>query len=75
MYSIDRLLELEDEQPYDIKGVTDVPWVDSGAMPTSAREDGKTPLARAAPPTPPARPDSNGHADPVALEMAEWEDR
>ncbi|MGH7540868.1 MAG: phage portal protein, partial [Gemmatimonadota bacterium] len=31
--SIDRMRELEDEEPLDIPGVSDVPWVDSGALP------------------------------------------
>lgn len=59
--TIDRMRELEDEEPLDIPGVSDVPWVDSGAMPITRAADPSAPR-----PPPATSADSlNGHHDHV----------
>jgi len=40
--AIDEVRALEDMRPLDIEGVTDVPWVASGAQPLSAWQAGRT---------------------------------
>lgn len=48
MQAIDEQRELEDMQRLGIKGITDVPWVDSGAMPITAFEPGSAFMDKAA---------------------------
>lgn len=48
MMSIDEQRRIENLQPLSIPGVTDVPWVDSGAMPVSAFRQGSAFMEEAA---------------------------
>ncbi len=48
VYSIDEIRSMENKEPLRIKGVTDVPWVASGAMPVTTAAKGKQPPASGA---------------------------
>lgn len=62
IYSIDEIRRSEDLEPLKIAGVTDIPWVASGAMPLTTAAKGK---ARTVEPM-----STNGNADQPTLEQA-----
>jgi len=49
IYSIDEIRRMEDKEPLNITGVTDVPWVASGAMPLPLAAKPKPATVRPAP--------------------------
>lgn len=48
VFSIDEQRRIENMSPIGLKGVTDVPWIDSGAMPVTAFESGSEFMQEAA---------------------------
>lgn len=63
IYSVDEIRGFENRPPFNIKGVTDVPWVQSGAMPLTTAAQGK---ARVATVEPDALDDPN-EGEPAAM--------
>jgi HK97 family phage portal protein len=60
--SIDEIRGLEDLPPLKIKGVTDVPWVQSGAMPLTTAAQPKAPVVRPPSGPPSSQDDPNARA-------------